>query len=32
VFDEMGITSRMIEELLAKFGDSFMEVKEFILN
>jgi putative nucleotidyltransferase with HDIG domain len=32
VFNDLGITSRMIEELLAKFGDAFKDIKEFILN
>lgn len=32
VFDELGITSRMIEKLLADFGDAFKDIKEFILN
>jgi hypothetical protein len=32
VFDELGITSRMIEKLLADFGDAFKDIKEFILS
>lgn len=32
VFNDLNITSRMVEELLAKFGDAFRDVKEFILN
>ncbi len=32
VFDELGITSRMIEELLARFGDSFREMKDFLAS
>lgn len=32
VFNELGMTSKMVEELLAKFGDAFKEVKTFIFN
>ncbi|MCX7823215.1 MAG: HDOD domain-containing protein [Syntrophobacterales bacterium] len=32
VFNDLGITSRMVEEFLATFGDTFLEVKQFILN